>query len=140
MPVYWDTSALVKLYVDEPGHSEMNRLFEKADLHATSMLAYAETVAAFGRMARTNRISVDSQTLLAGRFDADWPRLAHIPAEEELVRKAGALAVEHALRAYDAVHLASADQLRSASAGETIAACFDKRLSNALASCGFRLA
>jgi len=45
-------------------------------------------------------------------FDRDWRRYVRIPVTSRLVRLAGELAERHALKGYDAVHLASAVTLR----------------------------
>ena len=48
MIVYLDTSALVKLYVQEVGSTEVRRAVARADLVATSLVAYVEARSAFG--------------------------------------------------------------------------------------------
>jgi uncharacterized protein with PIN domain len=49
MMLYLDTSALVKLYVDEPLSQELSAALDEAEAVATSLLAYAEARAAFAR-------------------------------------------------------------------------------------------
>jgi predicted nucleic acid-binding protein len=48
-----------------------------------------------------------------------------------LVRKAGDLCEEHALRAYDALHLATADSLKAILRTAVTFACFDGALNEA---------
>ena len=50
MILYLDTSALVKLYVREHGSAAVRALVERADVVATSVVAYAEARAAFARL------------------------------------------------------------------------------------------
>jgi uncharacterized protein len=52
MIVYLDTSSLVKVYVDEAGSRGIVELIDKAMAAATSMVAYAESRAAFARRMR----------------------------------------------------------------------------------------
>jgi antitoxin (DNA-binding transcriptional repressor) of toxin-antitoxin stability system len=47
--LYLDTSALVKLYVDEEGALAVRHAVDQAELVATSAIAYAEARAAFAR-------------------------------------------------------------------------------------------
>ena len=47
MMLYLDTSALVKLFVDEPLSQELSVAVDEAEAIATSLLAYAEARAAF---------------------------------------------------------------------------------------------
>lgn len=63
--------------------------------------------------------------------------MAIVGVDETLARRAGGLAVEHALRGYDAVHLASALALGAA---ETILVTWDHDLSNAAAAAGLAVA
>jgi PIN domain nuclease of toxin-antitoxin system len=49
MILYLDTSALLKKYFKESGSSEVISEWKKADAIATSMVAYAETMAAVFR-------------------------------------------------------------------------------------------
>lgn len=64
-------------------------------------------------------------------LDALNTELVIIGVDEALARRAGELADEHALRGYDAVHLASALALGP---GNTILVTWDRDLSNAAAT------
>lgn len=57
MIVYLDTSALVKLYVEEEGSPEARAAVEAADAVATPRVAFAEAHAAFAAAARLRGIS-----------------------------------------------------------------------------------
>ena len=52
MMLYLDTSAVVKLYVEESMSSEVVVAVEEAEAVATSLIAYAEARAAFARARR----------------------------------------------------------------------------------------
>jgi uncharacterized protein with PIN domain len=49
MIVYLDTSALAKLYVEEPGMETVKARLAPADVVATSVIVYPELRAAFNR-------------------------------------------------------------------------------------------
>lgn len=57
MIVYLDTSALVKLYIDEAGAPIVRRAAREAELMATSEIAYVEMRAALARRHREGDLS-----------------------------------------------------------------------------------
>lgn len=64
----------------------------------------------------------------AAEIDLRCPYLARIAAEPQIFYEAGALARLHALRCYDAMHLASALFLREARGEFVGMACYDDNL------------
>jgi len=137
--LYLDTSALVKLYAEEEGSGLVRRGVRDSDLIATSLMAYAEARSALARKSRSREISRAALTKCKREFDRDWLRLHRLPVDETLVRKAGELAEEHALRALDALHLATADSLQIALRDAVIFACFDDALNGAAEARGLAL-
>ena len=106
--VYFDTSALIKLVFDEPGSDVAGELWDRAEAVASSQLIYPEARAAAAAAQRGGRI--DTRTLRAAvrTIDELCRELDVIGLDHALGRTAGELAERHALRGYDAVHLASA--------------------------------
>jgi predicted nucleic acid-binding protein len=111
MTVYLDTSSLVKLYIDEDGAALVSRLVSEAAVVATSVVAYAEARAVFARRRRERLLSAAACTRVVRQFDADWASLFVIELNETLGRSAGALADRFGLRGFDAIHLASFQEL-----------------------------
>ena len=100
LPVlYLDTSALVKIYAEEAGSGIVRQAVIDADVIATSLLAYAETRSGLARKSRGGEIGAAELKKCRQEFERDWVRLHRLPVDEALVRKAGNLAREHALRA-----------------------------------------
>ncbi len=128
MRLYLDTSALVKLYVDEDGSSVVRKWVDDADVIATSIIAFVEARAAFARRHREKKIPWAAHAILVKDFEADWNRYLVVEATEALVRQAGKLTEKHPLRAYDAIHLASAKVLREKLAETVSFASWDARL------------
>ena len=112
MSLYLDTSALVKLYVEEVGSTLVRKWVHEADVVATSILAYAEARAAFARRRREKQIAPAAYAQILREFEPDWGRYVVLDATDPLIRHAGKLAEVHALGAYDAIHLASAKILK----------------------------
>jgi uncharacterized protein len=137
--VYLDTSAFVKLIIDEPGASETRAWFSKARQAASSVVTYPEACAALCRRDRAEDPVEARLTTWRAELDHRWGRCAHVPVEEQA---AGRLAVAHGLRGMDAVQLAAAVDLRAgvseaAPATEVVFAAFDRRLLDAAKREGF---
>jgi len=130
--LFADSSALVKLYVDEAGSTAIRR-HEHAGPFVVSALARVEVPAALWRKVRTTEIDATDARLLSTAFEVDWygtaevdPRFAVVAASTTLMSDAAQLCEVHDLRAHDAVQLASALALSGDEPVEM--ACFDRRL------------
>lgn len=107
MNVYLDSSALVKLYVVEEGRNRVTAATEASGKVLISTVAYAEVRAALARKWRQGDLDqADFQSAVTD-FDADWPNLLYLDVTASVARHAGNLAQQHALRGFDAVHLAT---------------------------------
>ena len=90
----------------------MRKTIEEAETIATSILAYVEARAAFARRHREKSITAVEHSRIVKDLDRDWDRYLVVEINEPLIRSAGKLAETHSLRAYDAIHLASANFLK----------------------------
>jgi uncharacterized protein len=138
--LYLDTSAAVKLYTSEPGSSETRRAVAETDEIASSVLAYAETRAALARKFRMRQIDAATFARSKADFESDWEGFLKMPADPETVRRAGDLSERFKLRAYDAIHLATADRLYRETRSRVRFACFDAALNRAASTLGLTLA
>jgi predicted nucleic acid-binding protein len=137
--LYLDSSALIKLYIDEPGREEVKTAVRGAPVVATHVVAYAELRAALGRLNREGRLRDGPLERVKAAFEDDWKAMALVAAEEPIVRRAGELAEGLGLRGFDAVHLAAAESLAIHGRTGVLFACFDGRLARAAATLGFAL-
>jgi len=129
--LYLDTSGLVKIYVEETKSADVRENAKRAEGLATSRIAYAEARAAFARKHRERGLSRADYRSVVADLDQDWDDYFIVDVSQSLVRAAGILAENHALRGADAIHLASAVTL-SKQVGESIRfLCFDGRLATA---------
>lgn len=129
MMLYVDTSALVKLYVEEPLSQELSYAVDEAEAVATSLLAYTEAIAAFARARREVRLSPQEYRRVVDAFEEDWSRYITVEVTDRLVKTAGHLAASRALRGYDALHLASALSLRERVPSSMMFVAVDRALS-----------
>lgn len=137
--LYLDTSALVKLYLDEPGRKAITAAVSNETAVATQEIAYIEAHAAFSRADREGRLSHSELERLRGDFDRDWPSYLVIRVSQPLLERAVKLVDSFALRAYDAMHLSAAQTLAEESDEPLLFACFDRRLSRAAEVLGMAL-
>jgi uncharacterized protein len=137
--VYLDTSALVKLYVQEVGSTQVRLAVARADLVATSLVAYVEARSAFARKHRLADIDAAALKRHKHEFEQGWNRLDRLPVDATTIRRAGDLAEQYRLKAYDALHLATVDLMEVTLRSSVRFACFDDALNRAAARLGFAL-
>lgn len=140
MILYLDASAVVKLYVRETGSREVKKLARESAALATSVVAYAETRAAFARLMREGMTVEKRHHERLQQFNSDWESFMRIELGHALARIAGELAEAYALRGFDAVHLASALWLNDTSGGKLRFAAYDARLRTAAERAGLPVA
>ena len=105
---YFDTSALLKLLVDEEGSALAVQSWDEATLVITSRLAYPEARAALAAATRAGRISSAALRVAKQGLNGLFRQVRLIEVSSSVASDAGELAESHSLRGYDAVHLASA--------------------------------
>lgn len=123
----------------EPGRDDVERLLEESDLAATSRLSYVECRAAFARAVRERRSTPAEDRRITREFDALRAGLHVVEMDESISLRAAELARTHALRAGDAIHLASASLITFRDPANTVFACWDGRLWRAASAAGFQL-
>lgn len=138
MILYLDTSALVKLFVQEAHSDRVRAAVSRSSLIVTHLVAYAEACAAFARFAE-RRADKKLFARLRRGLDRHWTEWEIVAVDEALVRRAGELAARYRLRGYDSVHLAAAETVHGASRGRADFrfGVFDTDLARAAALAGF---
>ena len=131
MILYLDTSAWLKLYVDERGTQEVIEAVRSAELVAISQIAYAEARAALARVLREKRTTKAEHRRRVTALDADYAEVLKVEVSQELVKQAGELAESHALRGFDAIQLASARWLARKTRRPLRLLAYDDRLNQA---------
>jgi uncharacterized protein len=138
--VYLDTSAMLKLYVNEPGARQVRAAVATASGVYSHLIAYAEMCAAFSKAARMGRISAAALKRHRRELDNDWRQYNVLTPDERMIRRAGDLIDRFGLRGYDGVHLAAAESLQvTRDKGFLCFACFDDTLNDSTAALGLGL-
>ena len=113
MILYCDTSALVKCHCREVGSDAVLALRGQAEATAISVIGYSEFHSAINRKRRDGDISPREAERILHNFEADWESLVRVEVTAGLNEIAARLLKDHPLRAFDALHLASALLLRN---------------------------
>jgi predicted nucleic acid-binding protein len=130
---YFDTSALLKLFLAEPGAATARRAWQVVSAAAAGRLLHAEARAALAAAERAPRRAFTPTDHARARTDLDqvWERVVKVEPTEMVVRAAGDPAESYALGGYDAVHPACAMR-----AGADALVCADADLIRAAQACG----
>lgn len=135
--VYFDSSALVKLVVDEVGSDLVTVLWNSCDVALSSRLAYPEVCAALAAAGRNHDLTASEVARAVADWDRFWSSIRPVELSAAVEQAAGSLAAKHQLRGADAVHLASVSALGSV---DVAVAVWDKRLHTAALAMGFGVA
>jgi len=135
--VYFDSSALVKLVVDEDGSDLAAELWDGCDAALASRLAYPEVRAALAAAGRHHDLTPGDLDTAEHAWEQYWAAVRPVELTAAVERHAGQLTRTHALRGADAVHLASALALADP---DLIIAVWDRRLHAGSASAQLQLA
>ena len=139
MILYLDTSSIVKLYVEEVWSAEVRRTVEAVQVVATSRIAYVEARAAFAGKLREHGLTIKEYRRIIQDLDQDWGSYFIVDVSDTLVKLAGLFAEKHALRGFDAIHLASGVVLRKQAGRAVTFYCFDDRLTLAARNEGLKV-
>ena len=135
--MYFDSSAFVKLVVDEDGSDLAATLWDGCDAAVSSRLAYPEVRAALAAAGRAHRLKPADQKRAEAAWERYWAATRAVELTESVTAHAGQLAGQHSLRGADAVHLAS---LLAVGGEHTLFAVWDQLLRAGAHVAGVQLA
>lgn len=128
---------MVKLLVEEQDSDLARGAYESSGVARTAAIGYVEATSALVRMRKGNRLSPTQLKAALAALDQVWDSLYIHAVNEVVIERAAQVATKHALRAYDAIHLAVA--LAFAEGEQIQFACWDRELSTAASKQGFAL-
>ncbi|MDP3184873.1 MAG: type II toxin-antitoxin system VapC family toxin [Anaerolineales bacterium] len=109
MIVYFDTSALVKRYIEEAGTREVNALFEDENaILGSVIITQVEMAAALQKAIHLGSASEALLPEIWQDFLDDWGSFTRIQVSTVTVERASQISFAYKLRGYDALHLAAA--------------------------------
>jgi predicted nucleic acid-binding protein len=134
--LFCDTSALVKLFVQEQHSDTLREAAQSCSHLVVSELTWVEMCSALGLKQRTRQIDVPQSNQALQSLRAQWPGYFKLGVDPTLLGNAGELALAFGLRAYDSVQLASVQQAHQHTGNALVFACFDQQLSRAAMALG----
>lgn len=106
--IYFDTSALIKNFILEVGSELVQDLVRNSSPVATASIAYAEVYSGLTRKRRERSLTVTQHDTVCCQFEEHWHSYIHVELGTDVLSLAKDLIQRHPLRAFDAIHLASA--------------------------------
>ena len=105
---YFDTSAFIKAFLVEVGTETTKHLLLRGGLAATATITYAEMYSGFSRKKREGGLSTNQYHSVCEEFDSYWFSCVQVELTKDILTRARTLLQRHPLRAFVAIHLASA--------------------------------
>ena len=129
MIVYFDTSALVKRYIQETGSREVKTLFEaEAAILGSVVITRVEMAAALQKAVRLEAANVALLAEIWQDFLDQWSTFTRIHVSDVMVERASRISFDYQLRGYDSLHLAAAQLWQESLNLPVVLATFDRDL------------
>lgn len=125
---YFDTSAIIKRFVEEAGSKRVETVLAREPILATSKVAYAEVHAGLARKLRERALTTAAYRRTSRAFADDWRAYVRVDLADPLLLIVRDLVRRHPLRGFDAIHLASAMRLQEQLGEEIRVVASDDRL------------
>ena len=111
--LFFDTSALLKRFLNEEGSKQVTSLFEKVKVIVVSPITHIECVSTFKRLLHTHEI--DSQTFhhLCDEIAIDFSSYITVKLDDDLKQVALHTLEKYPLKAADTIQLASLIHIQS---------------------------
>ena len=129
--LFCDTSALMKLLVDEDQSDQMQQVSTTVEAIGVCRISWAETMAALAHLQREDPVCDEDLEQARQHLIQCWKTFTIVEVSQKLVEAAGRFADGFALRGYDSVQLAAAHELHISSEQPVTFACYDRRLNQA---------
>ena len=131
MTTYVDSSALLKLYIDEADSDDAQRLVDADPVLVTAWITYVEVRRNLARLLRGSALARAREAC-----ERDIEAMAVVSLDERGWRRAGDIGETLGVRSPDSLHLAAAQQLRIP---DLLFCTFDLRQGQAARSLGLRV-
>ena len=134
---YWDSSALVPLFVEQPSTGRVRRLYADDPVILTWTLSEVEILSALARLEREGAFAPESFHAAVARLSELWLRIDAVTAFDAVKQRARRLLRTHPLRAADALQLGAALLVASGDPAGWSVVSLDDRLCGAARREGF---
>ena len=108
MKIFFDTSSLIKRYIEEIGSDKILEICQEADSLVISIICPVEMISTLNRLVREKALSKREYNQVKTLIFSEIEDMEVVPVQPEVVR-CSILALERSpLRAMDAIHIGSA--------------------------------
>ncbi|MGD0288835.1 MAG: type II toxin-antitoxin system VapC family toxin [Candidatus Binataceae bacterium] len=135
---YFDTSVLIKRYVEDPGSAHARRLMRRYRL-LSSVIAPVEAVSAIARRYRAGEVTRTDFDTIVARMNADRSYWELVELGSGVLEGAERLILQTPVRTLDALHIASALVLQMESGAPLPFATADARQREAADRAGLKV-
>jgi predicted nucleic acid-binding protein len=132
---YFDSSAIVKVYVQEDGRSAVLRLLRLHEVVVSAILP-VEIRGALRRRAEENAIERSRLPAALNQLAADRAQWSLLAVSTEILERAEQIVARHSVRTLDAIHIASATEFSERLQAHVPFVSADRRQSEAAAELG----
>jgi predicted nucleic acid-binding protein len=126
--IYFDSSALVKRYIEEEGSDKVNALLKEGSFAVVSSLAYSEILAAITRRHKAGDIETCGLERIKKAFKADWVFLTVVEMHKEIFQSIDEVITRHALKGASSIHLSTALWLKKTTKEDVVFVASDLEL------------
>ncbi|MEX0991884.1 MAG: type II toxin-antitoxin system VapC family toxin [Actinomycetota bacterium] len=137
MKLVFDTSALVKLLVEEEGSDEADVLWEQPGRRHASAIVLPEARSAIRAAERAGRISRPRSARVRDELRTYWDEVVVIGVDDPMARRAAEIADGTGLKGADAIHVATG---LAVGAEDTVLVTWDRAMANAATELGLAVA
>jgi hypothetical protein len=139
MIIYYDTSALLKIDINETYSDLVRQIISDNKINYISTLSYVEINSVFSRCLNDGQISEEELIFFKSSFNNDFKIFQKIPIDLNILKRAAELTYSSGLRTLDSIHLASIEYLKLTANDELVFACFDKKLNEGAKELGINI-
>ncbi|TAL37476.1 MAG: PIN domain-containing protein [Spirochaetes bacterium] len=108
MNLYFDTSAMIKKYIDEKGSGNVDRLFEDAQAIYVSTIAEIEALSTLRRLVKDSVINDEDFRYLKSEIQSDMRYFNVIDIDDQIKKHAIELIEKYQLKSLDSLQLGTA--------------------------------
>jgi predicted nucleic acid-binding protein len=112
MRAFFDTSAFVKRYIEEPGSDRVMEICREAEHLVLSLICLPEMISTFNRLVREGKLSGDQYQHIKDLILDDFEDIEVCDITTEVIKQTIGCLEKNLLRAMDALHLGCALMVR----------------------------
>jgi len=108
MNIYFDTSALIKKYIEENGSQNVDKLFLSADQVLVSAISEIESMSTLKRLLVEKEISDNDFDLIKNEIKTDFSFFSIIGLDSDIIETSIEIIGKYQLKSLDSIQLGSA--------------------------------